>query len=255
MSVSIEQIKELRDATGVSMTACKKALEEANGDYDQAVDLLRKKGAAKAADRAERGTGEGIIVVKSDGDKHAMVQLLCETDFVARGDEFMALADSLADKLLSGEIKPEDKDIGEVKEAVLKLGENVQIGEMVIYEGGNVGGYVHSNGRIGVMVKVDGSTPEVARDIAIHVAASAPKVISPDEVDDALVEKEKAIWTEQLAAEGKPAEIMEKIMMGKEKKFREENALLKQPFVKNPDQTIEQLLDGAAVVDFMRLSI
>ncbi len=248
MSVSIEQIKELRDATGVSMTACKSALEEANGDYEKAVDLLRKKGEAKAADRAGKSTGQGAIVVKSEGSKTAMVELLCETDFVARGDDFLALAELLADRLLRGEIKESDRDVAEVKDAVLKMGENVQIGDMVVVEGEPVGDYVHSNRKIGVLVSLKGGSKELARDIAMHVAAANPSVLSPDEVSQDLLDREKSIWAEQLSTEGKPKEIVEKIMMGKEKKFREENALIKQSFVKDPDKTIEQLLASANAV-------
>lgn len=257
MSISIEQIKELRETTGVSMMACKTALEEANGDYEKAIEILRKKGEAKAADRASKSTGQGAIVVKSDGKNAAMVNLLCETDFVARGDDFLALASVLADKLLKGEIKPEDKDLPEVKEAVLKLGENVQIGEMKLISADNVGSYVHSNKKIGVLVSLKGGDSQLAKDIAMHIAATNPQVISPEEIAQALVDKEKEIWTDQLAKEGKPAQIVEKIMMGKEKKFREENALIKQVFVKDPEKTIEQLLKAqdATVNEFVRFFI
>lgn len=239
------------------MTACKAALEEANGDFDAAVDVMRKKGEAKAADRSARATGQGIVVVKSKDSKHAMVQLRCETDFVARADDFMKLAEGIADKLLKGEIKPEDKDLPEIKDAVLRLGENVQLGEMTLYEGGNVGDYVHSNKKIGVLVSLTGGDSEVARDVAMHIAATSPSVISPDEVSEDLVAREKNIWTEQLKQENKSAEIIEKIMMGKEKKFREENALLKQSFVKDPEKTIEDLLRkfDATVEKFSRFAI
>lgn len=246
MSVTIEQIKELRDATGVSMTACKSVLEESNGNFEEAIDLLRKKGEAKAVDRAGKSTGQGAIVVKSVGNKTAMVEVLCETDFVARGDGFIALAESLADKLLKGEIKGSDRDVPEVTDAVLKMGENVQIGDMVLVEGENVGDYVHSNRKIGALVSLKGGSKELARDIAMHVAAANPSVLSPDEVSQDLLDREKSIWSEQLSTEGKPAEIVEKIMMGKEKKFREENALIKQSFVKDPEKTIEQLLTSAS---------
>lgn len=257
MSVSIEQIKQLRDATGVSMSACKKALEEANGDYDQAVDLLRKKGAAKAADRAARGTGEGAIFVKSENGKAAIVALGCETDFVARSPEYAELGNIVAEKLMAGEISADDRDVEEVKEAVLKLGENIQISDMALVEGDVLGDYVHSNGKIGVVVALEGGNVEIARDVAMHAAATAPAVLSPDEVSDDLVEKEKSIWAEQLKSEGKPEEIIDKIMMGKEKKFREESALVKQSFVKNPEQTIEQFVDaaGGKVVKFVRFSV
>lgn len=257
MAISIEQVKELREATGVSMMACKKALEEADGDYDKAVDLLRKKGEAKAADRAARTTANGVVSIKSENGKAAMVELQCETDFVAQGDDFIALADALADKLLKGEIKPEDKDLPEVKEAIMKLGENVKIADMVVVEGDTLGDYIHSNRKIGVVVSMQGGNPELARDIAMHVAATSPEVLSPEDVAQESVDKEKEIWADQLKAEGKPEEIIDKIMMGKEKKFREENALVKQAFVKDPEKTIEGLLKeaDAIVKGFERFSI
>lgn len=257
MSVTIDQIKQLRDATGVSMSACKGALEEAGGDFDKAIEVLRKKGEAKAADRAERSTGQGAVVVKREGNKTAMVQLLCETDFVAKGDDFLSVAGSLADKLLKGEIRPEDRDVPEVKEAVLRLGENVLIGNMSLFVGENVGDYVHSNKKIGVVVSLKGGNVELARDIAMHAAATNPKVVFPEEISEDLVIREKEIWADQLSKEGKPAEMVEKIMLGKEKKFREENALIKQMFVKDPDKSIEELLKqaGAEIENFMRFSI
>jgi len=257
MSISIDQIKELREATGVSMMACKKSLEEAGGDFDEAVNLLRKKGAVKAADRSVRATAQGIVVTKTEGGKTAMIQLLCETDFVSRGDDFLKLAESVVEKLLKGEVSSDDTDLPEIKEAVLRLGENIKVGAMEVFEGENVGNYVHSNGLIGVLVSVIGGTPEVARDIAMHVAAADPAVLSPDEVSSDLVAKEKDIWVEQLKNEGKPSEIIEKILIGKENKFRGQNALLKQPFVKSPDKSIEELLkeSGAEVEKFVRFSI
>lgn len=257
MSVTIEQIKELRDSTGVSTMACKKVLEEAGGDFDKAVDLLRKKGEAKAADRADKATANGVISIKSDGSKMAMVELQCETDFVAMGDDFIALASALAEKLLSGDLAEDASDIPEVKDAVLKMGENINMANMKLLEGETLGDYVHSNSKIGVVVSLTGGSVELAKDIAMHAAATNPSVISPDEVEQALVDKEKEIWTEQLKAEGKPDEIIGKIMMGKEKKFREENALLKQQFVKDPEKTIEQLLSeaDATLVSFTRFAI
>jgi len=144
-----------------------------------------------------------------------------------------------------------------MKDAFVKLGENIQIGDKKVLEGDMIGSYIHSNSRIGVLVSLDGGNAELAKDIAMHVAATNPQCISPDQVSDELVEKEKEIWKDQLAQEGKPAEIMDKIMMGKEKKFREENALVKQAFVKDPEKTIEQLLQeaGATVKDFGRIEV
>ncbi len=255
MTVNIEQIKELREMTGVSMSACKSALEEANGDMDKAIDVLRKKGEAKAVDRAARETHQGVVSMKAEGNKVAMASLLCETDFVARGEDFNSVVDLLAQKLLDGSLKPEDTEVPEVKELVLKAGENIKIGKMALVEGGNIGTYIHTNKKIGVIIALEGGNTEIARDVAMHAAATNPTCVSPDEVPQEAVDKEKEIWREQLAKEGKPAEIVEKIMMGKEKKFREENALLKQQFVKNPEQTIEQVLAGATIKTFVRIAV
>lgn len=257
MAISLDQIKQLREMSGVSMTACKTALEEAAGDMDKAIDVLRKKGEAKAIDRAARSVSQGVVAVKCDGKKAAVVKLLCETDFVSRGDDFNALANSLAEKLFNGEVKVDSTDLQEVKDAQIKMGENIVLGEMVVLEGETLGVYIHSNKKIGVVVSLKGGNPELAKDVAMHAAATNPKCISPDEVSAELVEKEKEIWKDQLAKEGKPAEIAEKIMIGKEKKFREENALLKQQFVKSPDKTVEQLVGeaSATIEKFVRVSI
>jgi len=257
MAISIELIKKLREATGVSMTACKAALEESNSDFEAAIDVLRKKGEAKAIDRAARGTSQGAVFVKVDGKKAGMLLLGCETDFVARGDDYIALGNAIVEKLVNGSVKTEDREISEVKDAVLKLGENIQVSNMALVEGDVIGDYVHSNKKIGVLVSLIGGTVELARDVAMHVAATNPAVVSPEEISADLVVHEKSIWSEQLKAEGKPADIVEKIMIGKEKKFREENALVKQAFVKNPDQTIEQLLKdaGATIKTFVRFAV
>ncbi len=255
MSVSIEDIKKLRDLTGVSMSACKSALEESNGDLDGAVEVLRKKGEAKAADRAERSTGEGAVEIKVVDDKAAVVELLCETDFVARSDDFHAFAQGVADKLISGEFAEGAVEVEGLTDAVSRLGENVRLGRTKLVSGSTLGFYVHSNGKIGVVVSLEGGNEEMARDIAMQIAATNPFCINPADVPADQVEKEKVIWVEQLSKEGKPAEIVEKIMMGKENKFREERSLLKQDFLKNPDLTIEGLLAGAKVVEFVRFAI
>ena len=257
MAITLDQIKELREMTAVSMMSCKKALEETSGDMDKAIDFLRKTGEAKAVDRAARATHQGVVSIKTSGNKAAIVKLACETDFASRGEDFVALADSLAEKLLNGEIAEDSTDLQEVKDTGLKTGENIQVGGMKVVEGETLGFYVHSNKKIGVIVALKGGSEELAKDIAMHAAATNPVCISPDEISQELVDKEKEIWKGQLADEGKPAEIIEKIMIGKEKKFREENALLKQVFVKDPEKTIEQLLTeaSATIESFYRLAI
>lgn len=253
--ITAQQVNELRKRTGVSMMLCKKALEEASGDAEKAIEILRKKGEAKAAKKADRETNEGIIVTRVEGSKASIVKLSCETDFVAKNEEFVALAEKAADLALQNGAATAQSEMEQpVKDLFTKLGENMTL-EVKVIEGAGIGDYVHSNSKIGAVVNLASPDAEKARDVAMQIAAMNPAVISPDEVSDDLVAKEKEIWKEQLAQEGKPAEIMEKIMIGKEKKFREESALIKQSFVKNGDQTIEQYLEGNTVTEFIRLAV
>jgi len=253
MTVTLEQIKSLRDKTGISATACKKALTEANGDEALALELLRKKGEAKAAERSDRSTANGVVRIATEGSKVAVLAVGCETDFVAINEEFVARIDELTKKVLDGgEATDLSKDISDLN---IQMGEKIEIKGQRVLEAATVGSYVHQNNKIGVVIAIDGSDSATANDIAMHIAAMNPANTSPDEVDDALVAKEKEIWTEQLASEGKPENIMAMIMEGKEKKFREESSLLTQPFVKNPEQKIQDLLGGSKVVDFVRFSV
>jgi elongation factor Ts len=243
--VTIDMIKELRARTGISMGACKKALVEAGGDIDKAIEHLRKKGEAKAAERSDRTTGEGAVVVVGDSSKKAMVLLACETDFVARSDEFLSAAKGFAQKVLA---EGQDVDLsGAVTDLGIQLGEKIELKEKALIEGDVLGEYIHSNGKIGVVIALNGGSEELAREVAMHSAAMNPFCISPDEISDEVVAKEKEIWTEQLKNEGKPENIMENILAGKEKKFREAGALISQAFVKNPEQTIAEMLGDAEV--------
>ncbi|MEK7146117.1 MAG: translation elongation factor Ts [Patescibacteria group bacterium] len=243
MNITLDQIKSLRDKTGVSTMACKKALEEAGGDETKAIEMLRKKGEAKAAERADRSTAFGVVVIESDGNKTAMLSLGCETDFVAKNDDFLAAAQAMAKKLLSeGETVDLSSDLSELG---IKMGEKIDVKDKKVMAGANIDSYVHSNKRIGVLVSLQGGTKELARDIAMHVAASNPTNLSPDEIDTEWVNKEKEIWRELLKAEGKPEAMWDKIMEGKEKKFREEHALLTQAFIKDPEKKIQDLLGSA----------
>ncbi len=255
MAITAQQVNELRQRTGVSMMVCKKALEEAGGDEEKAIEILRKAGAAKAAKKADRETSEGVVITKVAGDKAAIVKLTCETDFVAKNEEFQKIANDAADAALEGGATAALESSAEpIKELFGKLGENMNI-EVEVVEGAGVGEYVHSNGKIGVLVALGTADAEKATDVAMHVAAMGPKVINPEEITAEDVEKEREIWKDQLAQEGKPEDIQAKIMEGKEKKFREEHALMKQSFVKNGDQTVEQFLEGNTVVEFKRFSI
>jgi elongation factor Ts len=255
MSITASQVNELRQRTGISMMECKKALEEAKGDEEKAIEILRKRGAAKAAEKADRAMKQGIVVAKQKGDKAVLVKLLCETDFVAKNPEFIALANAAADEALKkGADATVESQQKPLKDLFTKLGENMAL-EIKVLEGKGIGAYVHTNSKIGALVDLKVPDDEKARDIAMHIAAMGPKHIRPEEVPAELVNKEKEIWTELLRKEGKPEAMFEKIMAGKERKFREENALLKQSFVKNGDQSVEEYLSGNTVVQFHRLSI
>jgi len=253
--ISASDVAALRARTGVSILECKKALEEAGGDEEKAIELLRKRGAAQAVKKADRDQTEGYIFSAETDGKVAIVLLHCETDFVSKNPDFQTFGQELADLALSDGADAVKAAEEKISDAVQKMGENVSLGDVQVIEGSTLGAYVHTNGKIGVVVSLEGGNEETAKDIAMHAAAMSPEFVSPDEVSTEAVDKEKEIWKEQLASEGKPAEIMEKIMEGKEKKFREENALLTQPFVKNPEQTIQQLLGDASVASYTRLSI
>ena len=254
--INASAVASLRSRTGVSILECKKALEEAGGDEEKAIEILRSRGEAAAVKKADRDQGEGSVFIGTAGSSAAAVVVHCETDFVARGDDFKALGQEMADLAASeGEDAVKASAETRMPEAVQKLGENISLGTVNRIEAGTVGSYVHTNGKIGVIIGLDGGTEEIAKDVSMHAAAMSPEYVSPEEVPAEAVEKEKEIWAEQLKGEGKPEEIIEKIMVGKEKKFREENALLKQDFVKNPEQTIEAYLDGASVTQYVRVAI
>lgn len=253
--ITAAQVNELRKRTGISMMQCKKALEEAGGDEEKAIEILRKKGAAKAAEKSDRETSEGIIITKVEGNKAVIVQLSCETDFVAKNEEFLSAAEAAASTALSSGVEAAKAEAEPVlKELFTKLGENMTI-EVDMIEGEGVGEYVHTNGKVGAIVNLGSSDAEKARDVAMHITAMNPAVINPEELPEDVVIKERDIWADQLKNEGKPAEMIDKIMMGKEKKFREEAALIKQSFVKNGEQTVEQYLEGNTVTSFVRRAV
>ncbi|MCK5021411.1 MAG: translation elongation factor Ts [Candidatus Peribacteraceae bacterium] len=255
-SVSASQVASLRSRTGVSILECKNALEEVSGDEEKAIEALRKRGAASATKKAERDQSEGSIFLCEENEKAALIFLRCETDFVSSNKDFIALGNELA-TLLCKEGEDALRKIAKEKtqEAVQKLGENISLGETSLIEGGVVGSYLHSNSRIGVIVSLSSGTTEVAKDVAMHAAAMNPEFIKPEDVTKESVDVERNIWTEQLSKEGKPAEIMDKIMLGKEKKFREENALTSQNFVKDPSITVKQHIGEADVSKYVRLSV
>lgn len=254
--VTASAVQSLRARTGVSILACKEALEEAGGNEEKAIEILRKRGISQAVKKAARDQNEGIVFLKDDGKTAALVLLRCETDFVARDSVIQSAGKDLVDTLLvKGTAAAEELSKKIVPELVQKLGENISAGEAHRIEAPVLGTYLHSNAKIGVIIGLEGGTVEQARDAAMHAAAMNPLYVSPEEVAGDIVEKEKEIWREQLAKEGKPAAIVEKIMLGKEKKFREENALLTQPFVKDSSKTVGAYLGKAKVTAYIRVSV
>jgi elongation factor Ts len=270
MAISASLVKELRERTGSGMMECKKALVETDGDIEAAADLLRKSGAAKADKKAGRTAAEGLIVFKAtdDGKSGVMVEVNCETDFVAKDDNFINFSSAVAqaaldnkpadiDALLALPLEGGDTVADTIKNLIAKIGENMNVRRFVTRNtDGILVNYSHG-GRIGVMVEMQGGDEALAKDIAMHIAASKPTCVNEDEVPAEILEKEKEIFAAQAAESGKPPEIIEKMVGGRIKKFLKEVTLLGQPFVKDPDQTVEQLLKsaGATVVGFDRLEV
>lgn len=271
MAVSAAMVKELRERTGAGMMDCKKALDETQGDMDAAIEFLRVKGMAGADKKAGRVAAEGVvaIAISDDKKKAAIVEVNCETDFVAKGDEFQTFANEVAAIVLNNgfttlEALAEEKTtsgqtVDEVRRAlVAKIGENMQIRRVETLEtsSGEIGSYQHGE-KIGVVVAMDNGNEALIRDVAMHVAATKPQAISSADVDQAVLEKERSVLTEQAKESGKPLEIIEKMIDGRIRKFLEEITLLGQPFVKDPDQTVEKLLKNhnAVVSRFIRLEV
>ncbi len=263
--VTAAMVKELRERTGLGMMECKKALVAAAGSIDQAIDDLRKSGAAKAAKKAGRVAAEGVIITRAseDGSAAVMVEINSETDFVARDDGFMAFAEQVAEKAFTNRETSVEAlmagDLGTAREnLVQKIGENISPRRVAVLDNGHqVASYVHGNNRIGVLVEFSGGDAELGRDLAMHVAASSPMVVGPDDVAAEVLEKEREIYTAQAQESGKPDNIIEKMVEGRVRKFLEEVSLLKQGFVKDPDQKIEALLKskGATVHSFVRYEV
>lgn len=262
MPVTATQVSSLRSRTGVSILACKTALEEAAGDEEKAIEILRKRGEADRVKKSAREQHEGAIFSAQAPGKAVLLLLGCETDFVARNEDFRSFGQRLAGVLLAkGGVEAKAEADRGLSQMVQKLGENLSLVEVNEVAAPVIGVYVHpslSSGqasKIGVIIGLQGGTAEIARDLAMHAAAMNPKVVAPSDVSPPLVEKEKEIWREQLKKEGKPEAIWDKIMMGKEKKFREEQALLTQPFAKDQTKKVKDMLGQAKVTAYARLAV
>lgn len=271
-AITASMVKELRELTGAGMMECKKALVEAQGDIQTAVDNMRKSGQAKAAKKAGRVAAEGAIVIATNPEKTTahMLEINCETDFVARDENFKHFAHALAqcgidtqsDELSELMAQPMPQFDGmtaeQAREAlIVKIGENIQVRRFAAVScNGVVGHYLHGD-RIGVLVALDQENEDLAKEIAMHIAAMNPLAISAEGVSEAVIEKEREIASAQAQTSGKPANIIEKMVEGRIQKFLKEVCLVDQPFVKNPDQTIGALLKAAKanVVSFVRFEV
>jgi elongation factor Ts len=273
MAISASMVKELRERTGSGMMECKKALVETNGDIEAAIEMMRKSGQAKAAKKAGRTAADGLIVIKhsSDGKRAVMVEVNCETDFVAKDENFTSFADAVAERALNGNAanvealleqplhEGEDTTVNQAREAlVAKIGENMNVRrfERFATEAGHLAAYRHGV-RIGVVVDIEGGDEELGKDIAMHIAASSPLAVGEGDVPAEVLAKEREIFQAQAAESGKPANIVEKMVEGRVRKYLAEVTLLGQPFVKDPDTTVEKLLaaKGAKVNGFRRFEV
>jgi elongation factor Ts len=264
-NITAALVKELRERTGLGMMECKKALVESNGDIEAAIDTMRKESGLKAAKKAGRTAAEGIIITRQSANNSLamLLEVNSETDFVARDENFLAFADTVADKAFADQQADVaalmDGDLESAREALVqKIGENISV-RRVIFAGGEgktVATYVHG-GRIGVAVEMNGGDQELGRGVAMHVAAINPQFVSADDVPQDVLDREKQVVSAQAENSGKPAEIIEKMVQGRLKKFVAEISLLEQPFVKDPDTKVGVLAKnaGAEILGFNRLEV
>ncbi len=263
-AISASMVKELRERTGLGMLECKKALAEADGNIEAAIEELRKKSGMKAAKKAGRTAADGVVATKvaEDGSFGLLLEVNSETDFVARDEGFLAFVDQVVEKAFASKETDVAKLMeGELEDArsalVQKIGENISVRRIVHVENAVVGQYVHGNKRIGVLIGLSGGDQELARDIAMHVAAVNPQYIKRDDVPEEVVAKEKDIFTAQAQESGKPAEIIEKMIGGRINKFLAEISLVDQPFVKDPDVKVGALAKkgGAEITSMVRFEV
>ncbi len=272
MAITAALVKELRESTGAGMMECKKALVETDGDIEAAIEHLRKTSAVKADKKAGRTAAEGLLAIElsNDGKRVAIVEVNCETDFVAKEKEFQDFVSNIAKRVLAnnpadvdalGAMPISDTDSTSIDDArknlIAKIGENMTLRRFAAHDAkGLIASYMHGT-KIGVVVDIMGGDETLGKDIAMHIAASRPVCISADEVDQNLIAKEREIYEAKAQQEGKPENIIPKIVDGQVKKFLQEVTLVGQPFVKNPDQTIEQLLKSAnaSVARFIRYEV
>ena len=267
MEITASLVKELRERTGAGMMECKKALQEASGDIELAIDNMRKSGAVKAAKKAGRIAAEGVVIGRVGAGEAVLLEVNCETDFVAKDVNFLAFANSVADAALAAKVAdvaalnevklPEGESVETTRaNLVAKIGENMTVRRVVRLAGDKLATYSHG-GRIGVAIALQGGDEELAKQIAMHIAAAKPLVVTPEQMPAADVAKEREIAAAQAAESGKPANIIEKMVEGRVAKFLSENSLVGQPFVMDPNTTVGNLLKGkgASVTGFFRWEV
>lgn len=257
LAITTEQIKELRDATGISVMQCRSALVEAEGDMKKALAILKKTSSDIAAKKGSREVKDGAVMIKAKEGSIALASLLCETDFVSRNEDFTSLLSSLTDMVLekgAESAKADAKDL--IDPVIQKTGENIQIGEAYVVTGAVLGSYVHNN-KIAVIVSLDGGSIELAKDIAMHIAAMKPEYLTKEEISADAQKTMIEIFQKELASVDKPEEIKKKMLDGKISTYFKEKTLSDQPFIKNSDETIGQLLEKnkAKIKEVKRYSI
>lgn len=258
--ITAEMVKALRQQTGQGMMDCKKALEEANGQVEAAIEILRKKGMAAAQRKAERETKQGLVAVHEDAGSAAMVEVVCETDFCARNDEFKTMVSKVAavaaKATKDGEVPADDEINNLVQECFNKIGENMRYSRGVKISAPVIGHYIHHTGKVGVLVGLEGEiSPELISDLCMHIAFADPMAVRPEDIPQDVIEYERNIAREQAEQSDKPPAVIDKIVEGKIRKFVASKALLEQPFVKDEKKKVKEVLGQAKVIAFARFQI
>jgi elongation factor Ts len=264
MTITASQVKELREMSGVGMMECKKALVETNGDLNQALDLLRANSSLKAEKKASRVAADGEVKVSKNSSYTTLVEINSETDFAAKDSQFKEFTNLVSEHMTQTQINSID-DLNDLfsdqrQSLIQSIGENIQLRRLKTLEtpqGGLIGSYIHSDGKLAALVSINIENKELAKDLAMHVSATNPSCLTEDDMDPELLKRERAIFLAQAEESGKDAAIMEKMVDGKVKRFLSEVTLVSQGFVKKPDQSIQELLDDsqASIIDFIRFKV
>ena len=264
MSITASQVKELREMSGVGMMECKKALVETDGDLEKAIDLLRANSSLKAEKKASRVAANGEVKVAENSGYTSLVEINSETDFAAKDSQFKEFSNNVAEHLSNNHVNDIDElsqSFEEKRQSLIQsIGENIQLRRLKTIEvpsGGSIGSYVHSDGRLAALVSIDADNKELAKDLAMHVSATNPSCLKSENIDPDLLERERSIFLAQAEESGKDVSIMEKMVEGKLKRFLSEVTLVSQGFVKNPDQSIEELLkeNNTSIIAFARFKV